>query len=113
MVETHIIGPIFFNEPLNGDRYLQFLQNEIEVYLNALPENNNTMFQQDGAPAHNARVVINYLNQRFGNQWLGTNGPVRWPARSPDLTPLDFSIWAYIKEKVYTTPPPNLETLQN
>ena len=27
--------------------------------------------------------------------------------------PLDFFLWGYIKSKVYTTPPPNLQVLQN
>ncbi|KAJ4434230.1 hypothetical protein ANN_22778 [Periplaneta americana] len=30
------------------------------------------------------------------------NGPTRWPPRSPDITPLDFFLWGYVKNKVYT-----------
>ena len=29
--------------------------------------------------------------------------PVAWPAKSPDLTPLDFFLWGCTKEKVYKT----------
>lgn len=113
IIGRNIIGPIFFYRPLNGEMYLDFLQNQIEQFINNLQENENLIFQQDGAPAHNSRIVANYLNRRYGENWLGTNGPVRWPARSPDLTPLDFSIWGYLKEKVYRTPPPTLEILEN
>ncbi|KAJ4446408.1 hypothetical protein ANN_13104 [Periplaneta americana] len=28
---------------------------------------------------------------------------IAWPARSPDLIPLDFFLWDYMKEKVYQT----------
>ncbi|KAJ4445114.1 hypothetical protein ANN_06913 [Periplaneta americana] len=28
---------------------------------------------------------------------------VSWPARSPDLTPLDIFLWGCMKEKVYQT----------
>jgi len=28
-------------------------------------------------------------------------GPTAWPPRSPDLTPLDFFTWGFIKDVVY------------
>ena len=31
-------------------------------------------------------------------------GPVAWPARSPDLTPLDFFLWGHVKSVVYVNP---------
>ena len=69
------------------------------------------IFQQDGAPAHNTRAVVNFLNNRFSNCWIGTNGLVRWPPRSPGLTPCDFFLWRYIKDTVYATVPENEEEL--
>lgn len=111
----NVIGPIFFYRPLNGEMYLELLQNQIEHFLGNLnfDVNDGIIFQQDGAPAHNSRAVTNYLTERFGENWLGTNGPIRWPARSPDLTPMDFSIWGFLKEKVYATPSPTLVILEN
>jgi hypothetical protein len=47
---------------------------------------------QDGTPPHIHRDV-NYLNNEYGNKWIGRNGPVMWPPRSPDLNPLDFYFW--------------------
>lgn len=112
---TQIVGPIFFNEPLTSQVYLNFLETTVEDFIDNLPldESVNIYFQQDGAPAHNARICVNHLNNRFGNRWIGTNGPVRWAPRSPDLTPLDFFFWGHIKEKVYFTPPHNLDDLRN
>jgi hypothetical protein len=40
------------------------------------------------------------------------NRAVEWPARSPDLTPLDFFLWGYLKSKVFLTPPENLAELE-
>ncbi|GBM44524.1 hypothetical protein AVEN_182224-1 [Araneus ventricosus] len=35
------------------------------------------------------------------------------PPRSPDLTPCDFFLWGYVKDKVYVSPmPTTLEALQ-
>ncbi|GBM81581.1 hypothetical protein AVEN_82167-1 [Araneus ventricosus] len=32
----------------------------------------------------------------------GRSGPIAWPPRSPDVTPLDFCFWGYVKDKVYS-----------
>jgi len=60
----------------------------------------NLFFQQDGAPAHNAIIVQEYLNQTFGHKWMWTYGPVQWPPRSPDITPLDYFLWGHLKTVV-------------
>lgn len=38
---------------------------------------------------------------------------MRWPARSPDLNPLDFFLWGCLKGFVYNTQPQNIEDLKN
>lgn len=58
-------------------------------------------FQQDGCPAHSSRTVTRFLNEKYGEKWIGRYGPIHWPARSPDLTPLDFYVWGRAKELVY------------
>lgn len=116
IVGTRIIGPILFQGRLNGQRYLEFLQNDIEEFLEELPLEilRRLYFQQDGAPPHNAAQVVNYLSDNFGEKVIATNGPIRWPPRSPDLTPLDFFLWGYVKDYVYhSTPPATLEILEN
>ena len=47
----------------------------------------------------------------YPGHWIGRGGPVAWPPRSPDLTPLDFFLWEHIKSIVYETPVPDEETL--
>ena len=60
--------------------------------------------EYDGAPAHFALDVREYLNNVFPNRWIGRGGPVQWPPRSPDLTPMDFFIWGEMKCFVYEPP---------
>ncbi|PSN56022.1 hypothetical protein C0J52_13709, partial [Blattella germanica] len=44
---------------------------------------------------------------------IGQEGPVTWPARSPDLYPCDFFLWGYLKSVVFRNPPPhNTEELK-
>jgi len=47
--------------------------------------------------------VSDYLNESFPNRWLGRGGPIPWPPRSPDLTPLDYHLWGHMKTLVYET----------
>ncbi|RZC34958.1 hypothetical protein BDFB_005946 [Asbolus verrucosus] len=46
--------------------------------------------QYDDAPPHFARDVNLYLNEQLGYHWIGRCGINEWPARSPDLTPVDL-----------------------
>ena len=52
-------------------------------------------FQQDGAPAHYAVSVRKWIDEHFPGRWISHRGAVEWPARSPNLTPLDFFLWEY------------------
>ena len=62
--------------------------------------NNKMIFQQDGVPLHFSKKVRAWLNEKFNGRWIGRGGPNSWASRSPDLTPLDFFLWGYIKTKV-------------
>lgn len=101
-----IIGPHIFEESLNANRYLSFLQDVLPVLLEDVPlaERNRIVYQHDGAPPHFSTRVKNWLNSQFGSNWIGRNGPILWPARSPDLTPLDFYLWGRLKSLVYEKP---------
>ncbi|PNF41577.1 hypothetical protein B7P43_G12103 [Cryptotermes secundus] len=35
-----------------------------------------------------------------------------WPPRSPDLTPLNFFLWGYVKSSVFRTPINGLDDLK-
>ena len=70
-------------------------------------------FMHDGAPPHFSLVARQFSNQNFANKWIGRGGPVAWPARSPDLNPLDFHLWEHLKSIVYATSIENAEILRN
>jgi len=89
---------------LTGEAYLRFLQEELPRLLEDVPLNKRgrMYFQHDGAPPHSSREVTNFLNYRFPGRWIGRGGPRNWPARSPDLSPLDYCVWGWMKELVYS-----------
>ena len=57
-------------------------------------------------------TVVVSVNRIFPNQWIGRRGLMEWPARSPDLTSLDFFLWGYVKSIVYKTKPLDLAALK-
>ena len=48
------------------------------------------VFQQDCAPCHCALNVRRLFNDVFTDKWIAIGGPIAWPARSPNLTPLAY-----------------------
>ncbi|GFX89650.1 transposable element Tc3 transposase [Trichonephila clavipes] len=113
-----IIGPYFFkndeghNVTVNGDRYRAIITNFF------IPELNNhdvqeLWFQQDGEIYHTARATINLLKDTFGDSLISRFGPVSWPPRSCDLTPLDYFLWIYVKSSVYADKPQTLDHLED
>ena len=53
-----------------------------------------------------------HLDAAFPNTWIGRRGAIEYPARSPDLTPMDFFLWGYLKDKVYRTKPRTIDALK-
>lgn len=106
-----IIGPIFFNETINSERYIQQI---LEPFFLELSPNEkfHGYFQQDGATAHTANATINRITEVFEDRIISRNCPVPWPARSPDLNPCDFYLWGKLKDVAYKNNPRTAEELQ-
>jgi hypothetical protein len=98
-----VFGPFFFDDNVTSASYLAMLSEWLMPQLrrNHLFVHGKLWYQQDGAPPHWGRAVREFLDQQFGEQWIGRSGPIQWPARSPDLTPLDYWMWGYLKNMVY------------
>jgi hypothetical protein len=106
IVNDQLIGPYILPNRLNGQRYLIFLQDVLPELLEDVPMaiRQDMWFQHDGAPPHFAGEVRDHLDEVYDNRWIGRGGPVAWPPRSPDLTPIDFYLWGHMKQLVYSTP---------
>lgn len=109
IVGNHVIGPHFFHERVNGQVYENFLREDLPGLLEDLPMNliQNMWWMQDGAPGHRAHGSVGFLNEIFPQRWIGLGGPMFWPPYSPDLTPLDFFLWGFVKDYVYARNPRN------
>ncbi|GFW97671.1 DUF4817 domain-containing protein [Trichonephila clavipes] len=113
-----IIGPYFFkndeghNVTVNGDRYRAMITNFFIHELNN-HDVQELWFQQDRATCHTARATIDLLKDTLGDRLISRFGPVNWPPRSCDLTPLDYFLWGYVKSLVYADRPQMLDHLED
>lgn len=105
-----LLGPIFIEENVNGENYLQILKKTVVPFFSKQFE--DFVFQQDGAPAHYSNDVRNYLNDKLNGSWIGRRGAIEWPPRSPDLSPLDFFFWGVMKDRVYASKFTNIADLK-
>ena len=105
MTSQHLLGPYFFEGTVNGPNYLHMLQTWLIPQLEEKGLTERIWLQQDGAPAHYALAVREFLNEHFPGRWIGRGSverpaPLKWPPRSPDLSTPDNSLWGVIKEHV-------------
>lgn len=113
IIGKHVLGPIFLPR-LTGETYLLFLRETLPALLEDIPLINlhEVFYQHDGAPAHFSWSVRQHLDSEFGDRWIGRGGPVQWPPRSADLTPLDFYLWGRIKSLVYSNEATSVDDLK-
>ncbi|XP_029656187.1 uncharacterized protein LOC115230102 [Octopus sinensis] len=78
--------------------------------LNSLPRSvakmglNDFVFQQDNAPCHTAKLIMNY----FDKENIKT---LDWPSQLPDLNPIEH-LWAHIKAELSKIDLKNAEELK-
>lgn len=88
--------PVWFKTGyrLNAADYRDILATKVLPWVRKITKKGDYVFQQDGAPAHTAKVV---------QEWLRSNMSFwpkdMWPPQSPDLNPLDYSVWAHVEGK--------------
>lgn len=92
---------LHFIEPgvkVDGAYYRETLLANMLPEMSALARGGHFVFQQDGARSHTARESVAYLEEHVPELLK----PEMWPANSPDLNPVDYTVWSWMEQKVYT-----------
>ncbi|CAF2219076.1 unnamed protein product [Rotaria magnacalcarata] len=94
-----ITVPFFFqrSERLNGKTYLDELLPFYQMEGDRLFEHQNWGFQQDGASCHTDKSVKKWCKKNSSFYFISKG---KWPPNSPELNPLDYSIWNSISNSV-------------
>lgn len=104
--------PLIFVEKgvkLNKENYLRdILQSVVLPWSQQHFENQFWTFQQDSAPSHGAKIVQQWCQANFSDIITAQE----WPPYSPDLNPMDYSIWSILETKVCAKPHKSLESLK-
>ena len=97
------------NQSVNGDTYLQLLQSKLWPEVRSYAS--SCWFQQDSATVHTTTSARAWLKDKFSNRVISRLTDRPWPARSPDLSPLDFWFWSVAISEVRRCAPTTLKQL--
>ena len=97
---------------VNGDRYRVMLN---EFLFTKIEEENigNIWFQQDGATLHTVEATLDVLRPVFEYCIISRRADVVWPARSSDLTTLDYYLCGTVKDKCYVDRSETIDALKH
>ena len=106
ITSRYLIGPHFFEENgaavnINAERYCDMLNEFLIPKLKQKRKLSKTVFQEDGASSHVSARAKEILLENFGTRVISRHFADQWPACSPDLSPLDFWLWSYLKDRIY------------
>ena len=94
---------------LNSQHYiLDILEAELLPWACKHFDGTPSTLQQDSSPSHGSKMT---------QSWIQAHIPAfiskdEWPSRSPDLNPLDFSVYSILESKVCRTPHDSLNNLK-
>lgn len=94
---------------INKERYIEdILEGALRPWCNSVYGDEAWSFQQDGATSHTAGVT---------QQWCRENCPYwiskeEWPPSSPDLNPMDYSLWSILEADACSVPCQNIQVLK-
>lgn len=88
---------VFIDEgvKINSNVYIQMLADDVLPWVTET-YGDNYIFTQDGAPAHTSNVTQKWCKEHFSGFW----DKDFWPPSSPDINPMDFSVWSILENEV-------------
>ena len=96
-----VTRPFFVNNngiKVNKVNYCKHLKKELFPAIEEVVKRYDWVFAQDGASSHTSHLVQDFLKSKLKRRFISAE---EWPPSSPDLNPLDYFFWDYVKARVY------------
>ena len=93
--EGHVMPPHIFKAGLkvNTEVYLKVMETKVLPWIKKVAGDRPWVWQQDSAPCHVSQRSLEWLNENCYDFVPKTH----WPPSSPDLNPMDYFFWGYLK----------------
>ena len=118
MSSDSIIGPIFLDDSVTGEKYLELLNEHVYPEIRRRRQLGRYRYQQDGVRPHRTKNVSESLNTTFRGRLIALDSRkvsqigIEWPPYSPDLNPCDYYLWGYLKDRIYRETPLTINELK-
>ena len=108
--------PIWFPQGfrLGADGYIKALRTTLIPWMKRVAHAHGGrtpakfVYMQDSAPAHTAKKTLAFLQQEKVDFW----SPDIWPPNSPDLNPMEYSIWNLTNQGTGNERPSSVKALK-
>ncbi len=95
MSDGKALLPFSYEGSMDGAKYKKYLQRQALPMLDTTHGKDRYVFTQDGAPVHRSNNVQVYLEGHWGSRGFWSRE--MWPPLSPNLNPMDFSAWMFVR----------------
>ena len=85
---------------VSAGAYIHVMDTVIKPWMEGAAGNRHYVFQQDGAPAHNAIKMQALLEENLKEAWPKNI----WPPNAPDCNPCDYYLWGVCEREVNKRP---------
>ncbi|GFU57285.1 transposase domain containing protein [Trichonephila clavipes] len=85
---------------MNATGYLKIIANLLHHYMASISPAVNGIFQQDNAPCHKAKIVLEWFQEYDAEFQL-----ISWPPHSPDVNQIE-QIWDVMGQQLRVQRPP-------
>lgn len=96
------------NMKINKESYRAILETKLLPWAQEHFGEDQWTFQQDSAPAHKSKDTQNWIRSNFPD-FISKE---EWPPYSPDLNPMDYSIWSILESKACAKPHKSVKSLK-
>ncbi|GFY04021.1 transposase domain containing protein [Trichonephila clavipes] len=101
MFSWAFLGPVVVvKQIMNATEYLNIIADQLHPYMVSVSLAGNGMFQQDNAPCHKAKIVLEWFQEHDPEFQL-----MSWPLSSPNLNKIEH-IWDVMGQQLRVQRPP-------